>query len=201
VAKEQPQANARGKARREQLLQAAMEAFATRGYRGASIASIAADVGISQPGLLHHFPSKEHLLVGVLELRHREDGEQVRELAERPGGTLFDGLLELAERNRDRPGLVRLFTVLSAEGVDEDHPGNEWFVERYRRLREHMTEQLAEEQRQGRLAADVDAGSLATLILAVFDGLQLQWLLDPDEVDMVGTLARFFAHLRPEAGT
>jgi AcrR family transcriptional regulator len=180
------------------VLQAAMEAFATRGYRGASLASIAAEVGISQPGLLHHFPSKEHLLVGVLELRHEADTERVRELAEGPGGSLFDALLELAGRNEQRPGLVRLFTVLSAEGVEPEHPGNAWFVERYRRLRERMTEELAEEQREGRLAADVDARSLATLILAVFDGLQLQWLLDPDEVDMVGTLARLLAHLRPD---
>jgi AcrR family transcriptional regulator len=190
-----------GERRREQVLQAAMEAFATRGYRGASLASIAAEVGISQPGLLHHFPSKEHLLVGVLELRHQADTEQVRELAERPGGSLFDALLELAGRNEQRPGLVRLFTVLSAEGVEPEHPGNAWFVERYQRLRERMTAELAEEQRQGRLAADVDARSLATLILAVFDGLQLQWLLDPGEVDMVGTLARLFAHLRPDRET
>src|SRR5437762_2821223 len=89
----QPPAGGRGRVRREQVLQAAMEAFATRGYRGASLASIAAEVGISQPGLLHHFPSKEHLLVGVLELRHEDDSAQVRALAERPGGSLIDALL------------------------------------------------------------------------------------------------------------
>jgi AcrR family transcriptional regulator len=196
---ERPLTSARGRARREQLLQAAMEAFATRGYRGASIASIAADVGISQAGLLHHFPTKEHLLVGVLELRHREDAATVRHLAERPDGRLLDALLDLARHNAERPGLVRLFTVLAAEGVDEEHPGNAWFVERYRSVRDQMTVELAEEQRQGRLAADVDARSLATLIIAVFDGLQLQWLLDPDEVDMVAVLARFFHHLLPHA--
>jgi hypothetical protein len=34
-------------------------------------------------------------------------------------------------------------------------------------------------------------------VLAIFDGLQLQWLLDPDAVDMVGALRDFLARLAP----
>ena len=37
---------------------------------------------------------------------------------------------------------------------------------------------------------------LAPQILAMFDGLQIQWLLDPDSVDMVAVFEDFLARLR-----
>ena len=33
----------------------------------------------------------------------------------------------------------------------------------------------------------------------MFDGLQLQWLLDPDEVDLTAVFTDFVDRLRPEA--
>lgn len=55
--------------RRAEILAAATEAIASKGFRGTSLADIALVVGVSQPGLLHHFPSKEQLLLAVLEQR------------------------------------------------------------------------------------------------------------------------------------
>ncbi|HEX5622169.1 MAG TPA: TetR/AcrR family transcriptional regulator [Solirubrobacteraceae bacterium] len=189
-------AYATGLARREAILRAASEAFATHGYRGASLAKIAERVGMSAPGLLHHFPTKEHLLVDVLALRQERDAARVRALASERGGRILDALLVLAKRNADSPGLVRLFTMLAAESVDDDHPGHDWFVERYRRSREFVAERLTEEQRVGLVREDVNPGMIAAQILAMFDGLQLQWLLDPGEVDLVTALDDYLGDLR-----
>ena len=185
-----------GLARREAILRAASEAFAAHGYRGASLAMIADRVGISAPGLLHHFPTKEHLLIDLLALRQERDAERVRELASVRGGRILDALLALGARNADSPGLVRLFTMLAAESVDDDHPGHDWFVARYRRSRSFVAERLTEEQRVGMIREDVDVELVAAQILAVFDGLQLQWLLDPDEVDMLTALDDYIGDLR-----
>lgn len=46
-------------------LAAALALFAERGYEGASIREIAARAGLSVPGLYHHYPSKQALLVGL----------------------------------------------------------------------------------------------------------------------------------------
>ncbi|QCQ92636.1 TetR/AcrR family transcriptional regulator [Rhodococcus sp. SGAir0479] len=46
-------------------LAAALELFAERGYEGASIREIAGRAGLSVPGLYHHYPSKQALLVGL----------------------------------------------------------------------------------------------------------------------------------------
>lgn len=185
---------AKGRERREEILAAADAAFARHGFRGASLATIAQEVGLSQPGLLHHFPSKEELLLEVLRLRHERQLEEVTRTVEETD-SYAEALLELCASNARTPGLVRLFTVLAAESVDDDHPAHEGFRERYRSLRELVTSRFLTEQREGRLAADVDPETLAVQVVALFDGLQLQWLLEPDAVDMVEVLRDFLARL------
>jgi AcrR family transcriptional regulator len=185
---------AKGRERREAILAAANDLFAVQGFRGASLAAIAARVGLSEAGVLHHFPSKEHLLLELLELRHERDGERIeRMLAEHPG--LLDTLLALCRDNQRSPGLVRLFTILAAESVDDDHPAHDWTVERYAGLRARLADRLREEQAAGRVRSELDPPLVAAQILAMFDGLQLQWLLAPDEVDMSAVFADFLSRL------
>ena len=51
---------------REKFLEVARRQFAGKGYDGASIASIAHELGLSKQALLHHFGSKEKLYGEVL---------------------------------------------------------------------------------------------------------------------------------------
>jgi AcrR family transcriptional regulator len=53
--------------RRRRILDAAAQAFAARGYDGASVGEIAAAAGITKPVLYDHFPSKQRLFVDVIE--------------------------------------------------------------------------------------------------------------------------------------
>jgi AcrR family transcriptional regulator len=184
----------KGRARREQLLETALTAFAARGYRGASLASIASDVGISQPGLLHHFPSKKHLLVRVLE--HHEDRNIERIEAAIANASLADGLLDLARHHEANPEFIRLFVVIAAESVDPDHPAHDWFVERYRRIRTSLRAQVAEEQRLGRMTKAIDPDTITQLLMSVLDGLELQHLLDADEVEIAAPLSALLDMLR-----
>jgi AcrR family transcriptional regulator len=184
----------KGRARREQLLEAALTAFAARGYRGASLASIASDVRISQPGLLHHFPSKEHLLVRVLE--YHEDRNTERIEAAIANASLADGLLDLARHHEANPEFIRLFVVIAAESVDTEHPAHDWFVERYRRIRAWLRAQVAEEQRLGRMTKAIDPDTITQLLMSVLDGLELQHLLDADEVEIAAPLSAMLDMLR-----
>ena len=45
----------------------AADLFAARGYHGTSTREIARRVGIRQPSLFHHFPTKRHILAELLE--------------------------------------------------------------------------------------------------------------------------------------
>lgn len=94
----------KGEKRREELLDAALQVFSLEGYTGASVAKVAAIVGISVAGLLHHFPSKISLLMGVLERRDEVNGRiaaQVRTDNTLTG--LLGGLRAINRSNATRP--------------------------------------------------------------------------------------------------
>ena len=56
-----------GLARREAILDAAVDLLAEVGYHGMSLRDVARHVGISHPGVIYHFPSKEALLMSVVQ--------------------------------------------------------------------------------------------------------------------------------------
>ncbi|HEX4905620.1 MAG TPA: TetR/AcrR family transcriptional regulator [Acidimicrobiales bacterium] len=54
-------------ARRRQLLDSALDVFATRGFHGASMNDVAEAAGVTKPVLYQHFESKRQLFVELLE--------------------------------------------------------------------------------------------------------------------------------------
>lgn len=180
--------------RREEILLAALDVFAERGYTGASIASIAERVGLSQQGVLHYFPSKDRLLAEVLRLRD-ERNLDVLALPGEGGAITLDTVVALVEYNAQRRGIVQSFTVLSAESVIEDHPARDFFKTRYGTSRAWMAEVIRAELGD-ELPAGLTPEQAAPLMFAVMDGLQLQWLLAPDEIDMPGLFRAFLSLLK-----
>lgn len=184
---------ARGDVRRKRILSAAVEVFGEQGYRGTSLREIARRVGISDAGLLHHFGSKTGLLAATIAERDERDRER-REESEASGVAFVDTMRDQVSRNAHSPGLVALHVVLSAEATDPQHPAHDSFRERYRHLRHQDDQAFARLQEDGQLRADLDPRRVGQLVTAMMDGLQLQWLLDPEQVDMVG-LFEDFLHL------
>src|SRR5436305_3441117 len=62
-------ARAEGRTARDELLTAALEVFARRGYRDAGVDEIAGEAGYSKGALYWHFSGKEELLAALLEER------------------------------------------------------------------------------------------------------------------------------------
>ena len=56
-----------GIARRQKIVAAATERFAREGYHRTALTRVAEDVGITEGGLLHHFPSKDALIAAAAE--------------------------------------------------------------------------------------------------------------------------------------
>ncbi|MFD4316733.1 TetR/AcrR family transcriptional regulator [Streptomyces sp. NPDC058548] len=180
---------ARSEERRADILRAALEVIAERGYRGATLGSVAERVGLTQQGLLHYFPTKEALLVAVLEERDRWDTSGGRDRE----GWRLDLLESLVEYNAMRPGIVQTFSALLGESVTDEHPAREFFTERYALVRANMAQVLRLEFGD-RLPSGLSPERAAPLLTAVMDGLQFQWLLDPTAVDMPAAF-RDFLHL------
>jgi len=66
----------------EAILRAAASVFHRRGFHSATMAEIAAEVNLTAGSLYHHFPSKEDLLVAVLDAGLTEITRDVRAVAE-----------------------------------------------------------------------------------------------------------------------
>ncbi|WP_420110499.1 TetR/AcrR family transcriptional regulator [Pseudactinotalea sp.] len=173
---------------RRRILDAALEVFAQSGYRSGSLREIATRVGMSEAGLLHHFPSKIELLREVL--AHRDvRADRIVDRGGDDGLATLAGVIELARLNATEPGAVEIYCVLSAEATTPDHPAHEFFVERYASLRASMTTTFERLQADGRLREGVDPRKAAVRLLAIWDGLQVQWLLDRESLDMADEIA------------
>jgi AcrR family transcriptional regulator len=162
----------KGEAKRSEILHAALEIFAAEGYRGTSLRKVAARCNLSLPGLMHYFDSKEDLLTQVL--RMRDETARMRQ-DER---TSPESYREIIREGARTPGLVELFVSMAAAASDTAHPAHAHFAERYPVLRERVAAYVRQAMDEGRMTTVVPPERLAVLLLAVADGIQLQWLID-----------------------
>ena len=175
--------------KRREILRAATEVFGNKGYAKGSLAEIAELVGMTHAGVLHHFGSKDALLLEVLVYRDETDVEHLEGHHIPDGLDLFRHLVTTARLNEDRPGIIQAFAVLSAESVTDDHPAKEFFRTRYETLRGEVREALVSicDVTDPPEAKAIDAAVAS--IIAVMDGLQIQWLLDPTAVRLAESSA------------
>jgi AcrR family transcriptional regulator len=172
--------------RRHQILDAALQVFTARGYRAGSMREVARVADMSLSNLTHHFTTKEHLLLALLERRDADSPGQ------RTGtNDLVADVLSQARWNQTIPELITLYTVLSAESLTDGHPGRAYFTERFTTVRRGFQEEFEKLRDDGRLRPGIDPQLAAGSITALWDGIQLQWLLQPDEIDVVVYLQAF----------
>ncbi|MCI1901465.1 MAG: TetR/AcrR family transcriptional regulator [Bifidobacteriaceae bacterium] len=177
---------AKGEARRQEIIRIAMEVFAAVGYNKSSMLEISQKSGLTRAGLAHYFPTKESLLTAVLKWRDSEDHKNF--ISTRDGSDpqgFFQGLLRLTAHNATIPGLIALYAILSAEASAPEHPAHDYFVHRYEHTVAMMETNLRAAADQGKLLKSLDPHAFAVRIVAVMDGLQIQWLLNPGHFDMV----------------
>jgi AcrR family transcriptional regulator len=190
------QRQARGLARQDQILDVAFELFATNGVRSTTLAAVAQRVGMSEAGVLHHFTSKDELLLAVLARADSSLADTEAWLAA-PGGGLesLRRLPATALVLASQPMLARLRTVVTAESVVQDGTARRYVTERTRQIRDVIAGMLAEGVRRKELAADIDVKARAAEIVAFMEGIQIEWLLEPDAVDLVAAYESYISTL------
>lgn len=179
-----PQADRASASSATPILDAACVAFADNGYAGTTLDEIARVAGMTVDAVTAVYPDTAALLLAVLTRRDDSDGGQVQLLHQPSGIELLHGLKVLVRASRDAVAAARLHTRMTGAATAVDHPAHRWAVERYQWTRSLFTAALRRDQDAGLLRDDVDPRAVAIRLIAVMDGLQLQWLLDPTEVDV-----------------
>lgn len=194
--------NRAGDERRRRLLDVAAQQFARHGYERTSIAQVARAAGISDAGLLHHFPSKRALYAAILERRSTVFAGALGRPTTLDG--LVEGLLAGVEAQLAAPDVVRLQAVLGGEMLVDDHVLRDEYLDGQRRGLDELAETIAALVRAGEVDASVDPATLAVVILGTLKGVRGEWALLPDRVDLRAVTAealdRIRASVRPAAG-
>ncbi|WP_394554884.1 TetR/AcrR family transcriptional regulator [Agromyces sp. MMS24-JH15] len=188
-----------GRDRRERILDAASARFTHEGYSQTSMAEIAREVGITGPGLAHHFPTKQHLLLALAERRFDLANERAHAAApEAADGTAtLRRALAVAELFAAQPDLMQLFVLVTAEAADPQSAAHALYAARYERVIDDLAAQFADEVEAGLLRDDLDYREIARECIAVADGLQLQWVLSGGAIDTVALARAHFERLAP----
>lgn len=177
---------ARGSQRRQEILDAAVELFSTKGYRGTGIGALAERVGLTDAGVLYYFGSKERLLHEVVAERTRATPPDAIDT-----WTLAD-LKTVGPRIADEEHLTRLYLVLNTESLNSDEPLHDFFAHRHRAGIQFLVHLLENEQARGNIRAGLDLHQIAAEVLGLSLGLQLIGLTDASILDAV---AVFNAHI------
>ena len=153
------------KPRKAQILEVAEQHFAQHGFAGASLSAIARDCELGNPGLLHHFASKELLYRALLEalaqdLTQRLD--QMMECTPDPAQRLQGFIALQLDWMRERPLAAQLITRELLDNSERIATAQTRPLERF--LNTALT-LLEDGQQDGLLRRDVPALALLTLIL------------------------------------
>ena len=185
---------AKGKARRAEILDAAVAVIARHGYSKATVTELAEAVGISQNGLLHYFGSKDALFAEIL--RHRDElaaaqiAPEIRDFTDE----IVDGILEAVEWETDSPGMAQLTLRMTGEATETDHPAHEFFKKRYEAIRQIVESAVNRKKERGQMPGDVNASAVAALVYASWDGLRIQWMYDKS-IDVRANMAYLLRRL------
>ncbi|PWG66315.1 TetR/AcrR family transcriptional regulator [Bifidobacterium callitrichidarum] len=172
-------------ARRKAILQAAVEVFGQKGSAKGTLEEVAEKAGMTRAGVLHHFGSKQRLLLETMQYRDSIDVAGYANKHIPDGADLFRHLIKTAQMNQQRKEITRAYVTLSSESVADGNVGYEYFKHRYEVLRGELSDALKVMGKARGVEVDEKVAlNTSAAILAAMDGLQLQWILDPEAVDL-----------------
>src|SRR3954453_13382219 len=166
----------------KRIVRAMRTSVGRRGAAGATFDHVAQEAGVSR-GLLHYyFGTKEGLLVEVVRhdsdvrMRHLEDSLTDADSVD----AIVEALVtQLKDYVGEDPATHALIHALFSVSRRNDEVREE-LAQLYRRVRGQVAEILLAKERAGVVKLRGDADSVASLLFALGDGLELQLVSDPD---------------------
>lgn len=181
----QRQRKEQGEQTRRTIIEVTTRLFAARGYAGTSLDLIAKEAQTSKSSIFWHFENKEDLLFTVVDRAMGEwemqAGSEI--LAQPDPPRQLAKLIDLYRQlSAERPDTLRLLLGLLLETADVNADVKQRFQRMYRGYRTSIQIVLEEGITQGHFRSDVPTDHLSAMILALFDGLFIQWYMDPQAV-------------------
>lgn len=177
----------------ERILEGAAAAFAERGFHGASIDYIAERAGLTRGAFHSSFGSKEDLFLALYDLmsaRLRDRLSAALAQVNLTSGSLEAALREFSEGQLDRNWYL-LSTEFNLYAVRQPSVARR-LAEHQRGLRETLIKIVEENLARHGRHLTVDRDKVSRVLLAIYEGNQVQSLMEPDRLD-AGDLTAAFA--------
>jgi AcrR family transcriptional regulator len=173
---------------REAILDAAFRLFARDGIRQTSLADIAHGADVPEDELRACYDDVDGLLLAVLEQVDSSFLDTENYIASGAPFSILETLRRQPAAARvlvDRPDLARLRVVVSFEAIVRGGAARLYTQRRTEAIRWWFAQLLTEGVRTGEITPDVDADARAAEWVAFMEGIQIQWLLHPERIDLV----------------
>jgi AcrR family transcriptional regulator len=171
--------------------EAATHLFGARGIKGTTIAAIAGRVGLTDAGVLHHFPTKTALVEAALERGMQHQITHMRGLIAPGGLDAIKALAAWGETLEEYPEFVALQIAMSAEAIYPESSLHDYVVQRYRNLRDLAVGLIQQGIDRGEIRPDADADWEATALISYLEGVRLQWFLAHGEFPIAEHVRRY----------
>src|ERR1700682_4824862 len=170
-------------ARKNQILDAAMVVFARLGFHDARMDDIVQESGLSKGALYWYFKSKEDIITAISQRLFTTDIEQLAGLlhAEGPVSERLQQLIRARIAGlQEMSDVVTILFEFYATALHQD--GVRQFIKAYfQNFHELLVALIQQGIDQGEFRP-VDSLAAGTALDAVFEGLIVRWLIDPQAV-------------------
>jgi AcrR family transcriptional regulator len=191
---------AKGHSRREEIIAATAALVSEIGPQAVSLKAVGARSGLTHVGVLHHFRSRQELLLAVF-VEHERRGRERLDAAWDGGGlATLRRLPEIARAAEDDANFTKLALILAADGLDGNGAVRRYFVDRYRYIRQGLVRTLRRGQEAGEIRPDIDAEAKAAVIAAFIDAIPVQRFVEPDAADIARACDDFVDALIRDVG-
>ena len=163
----------------ESVLDSALQLFVTRGYESTSMDDVARAAGLTKGSVYFYFKDKLTLASEVLKRSEAELFDPIFTKMRESEGTATDRIVMLtnwfARIGAERVELPLLHVLMSLEFHGRGNAVEQQVLDIYGRLHHELAELVSAGQQSGEFAPDIAAADQADVLVAVIDGMLLEW--------------------------
>jgi len=161
------------------IAKAALDVVRELGHGGLTTAEVSERAGVSEATRFYHFPTRDHLLVAAMEAAEAENEAFMGADADNAQVGLEDIPGRIARRGMTNVNDLRLFASLAGQATDPEHPAHDFLKRHNERAVQGYAQGIRLRMAEGLAHPDLDPDSVARHMVAIWNGLQSQWLIDP----------------------
>lgn len=173
--------------RRQEILQAALALYVRKGFFAGSMNELARELGVAKGTLYVYFPSKEGLWLAIVDLIAEQFDSLLRPIlqsTDRPVAKiekLVQATFDYYDENADVCSILIKIWASTDSSLATDMRSR--LGELYRAYRSLLGGIIGEGVAAGEFRPVDDPEAAASLVLAMLDGLMVQWITEPSLFD------------------